>query len=212
MIDIATLTLLDYGVLIILVVSCIIAFMRGMMREFLGLTGWVVSFFAANYAAPRLETTINDTLNLGGFGEALAWGVPFAVSVVAWFIIASMIAPGLARGIFGGFDRWLGMMFGILRGGLVVLILFVASVLAVDGEDNLPEYMKSSRSLPLMSYGAYHLAGFLPEQFSDQIIDNLEYRPTFGQGPVSDKINHSIEAGQKAVDNGMKLLKDEKTE
>jgi len=212
MIDIATLMFLDYGVLIILVVSSIIAVMRGMMREFLGLTGWVMSFFAGNYAAPRLEGPINDTLNLGGFGEALAWGLPFAVSVVVWFIIASLIAPGLARGIFGGFDRWLGMIFGIIRGALVVLILFVASVLAVDGEDNLPDYMKASRTLPLMSYGAYHLAGFLPDQFSDQIIDNLDYRPPFGQGPVSDKINQSIEAGQKAVDNGMQLLKDEKSE
>ncbi len=50
--------------------------MRGFMRELLGIIGWVISFVVANYAAPRIAAPINDTLSLGGFGEALSWGFP----------------------------------------------------------------------------------------------------------------------------------------
>lgn len=211
MIDFSTLTLLDYGVLLIFFVSCLIAVMRGITREFLGLTGWVISFFIANHASPQIVGQINDTLDLGGLGEALSWGLPFAISVVAWFLIASMIAPGLAQGVLGRFDRWLGILFGLARGTLVVLIIFIIIILP-EGEDALPDYIKKSQSTPLMSYTAYHLSGFLPEQLGEKIVDSLSYRPDFGEGPIADKINNSVEDGQKAINNGMKLLKDEKAE
>ena len=97
MIDFATLTLVDYGVALVLIVSAILAMLRGMTRELLGLVGWIMSILVANYTAPRLEIAINDALNLGGFGKALGWGIPFAATVVINFIIASLSAPGLTR-------------------------------------------------------------------------------------------------------------------
>ena len=87
MIDFSTITLVDYGVVLVLVISAIMATLRGMTREILGLAGWIISFFMANYSAPRLGGAINDTLNLGGFGDALGWGIPFAATVVISFII-----------------------------------------------------------------------------------------------------------------------------
>ena len=78
MIDFATLTLVDYGVALVLIVSAILAMLRGMTRELLGLAGWIASILVANYTAPRLGIAINDALNLGGFGTALGWGIPFA--------------------------------------------------------------------------------------------------------------------------------------
>jgi len=209
MIDLAALTVLDYAVFFAVAVSCIISLMRGFMRELLGIIGWVVSFVVANYAAPRIAAPINDTLSLGGFGEALSWGLPFALTVVFWFILASMIAPSLARGLLGSFDRWLGIAFGFLRGGLVVLILFIASILSVDGEDNLPDYIKSAQTTPILSKSAYQLAQFLPVQYGDQITDNLSYSPPIIAGSVADQINSTIEVGKEAANNGMKLLKDE---
>ncbi len=209
MIDFSTLTLLDYGVLLILLVSCLIAVIRGMAREFLGLIGWVISFFVANYASPQIVGPLNGTLDLGDLGEALSWGLPFSISVVFWFIVASMIAPGLAQGVLGSFDRWLGILFGFARGALLILIIFIVIILP-KGEDGLPDYVKKSQTTPLMSFTAYHLSGFLPDQLSEKIVKSLSYRPDFGEGPIAEKINNSVEASQKAINDSMKLLKDEK--
>ena len=209
MIDFATLTLVDYGVALVLIVSAILAMLRGMTRELLGLAGWIASILVANYTAPRLEIAINDALNLGGFGRALGWGIPFAATVVISFIIASLTAPGLTRVGLGSFDRWLGTLFGVIRGVLLVLLLFIAAVLAVEGENQLPDNIKSAHTMPLMSRGAYHLARFFPTEYQDMIINNVAYRPPFGSGPVTETIKDSIDAGKNAVVNSMKLLKDE---
>ena len=84
MIDFATLTLVDYGILLVLVLSCILSTLRGMTRELLGLIGWVVSYFIATYSAPIIEDSVVDFVQAKSLGQALAWGLPFATSAVSY--------------------------------------------------------------------------------------------------------------------------------
>ena len=80
--DFATVTLVDYGIFFVLVLSAMMSILRGITREILGLAGWGVSILIANYFAPILEDPIVAFLKVKGLGAALAWGLPFAVSVV----------------------------------------------------------------------------------------------------------------------------------
>jgi membrane protein required for colicin V production len=210
MIDFATLTLVDYGILLVLVLSCILSTLRGMTRELLGLIGWVVSYFIATYGAPIIEDSVVDFVQAKSLGQALAWGLPFATSVVVWFILASMIAPGLKRIGFGVLDRWFGVLFGVVRGFGLVLIAFAFFVYAAEGEKNLPETIRDAQSAPVLSRSAHYLAGFLPTELRDQLIDNLSYRAPLSTNSVSQVFDAPIEAGKDALDNGMKLLSDEK--
>ena len=210
MIDFATLTLIDYGILLMLVLSCILSTLRGMTRELLGLIGWVVSYFIATYGAPIIEDSVIDFVQAKSLGQALAWGLPFATSVVVWFILASLIAPGLKRIGFGVLDRWFGVLFGVVRGFGLVLIAFAFFVYAAEGEKNLPETIRDAQSAPVLSRSAHYLAGFLPTELRDQLIDNLSYRAPLSTNSVSQVFDAPIEAGKDALDNGMKLLSDEK--
>ena len=210
MIDFATLTLVDYGILLVLILSAILSTLRGMTRELLGLAGWVVSILVANFTAPMIETSIADFLQVKGLGAALAWALPFAASVVIWFILASLLAPGLKRVGFGSLDRWLGVLFGFIRGFGLVLIVFVAAVFAAEGEDNLPDIVKESQSTPALSRSAHYFSGFVPEDYRDKLIDNLTYRAPMTTNSVSQGLDAPIEAGKDTLDNGMKLLSDEK--
>jgi membrane protein required for colicin V production len=212
MIEFATLTLIDYGILLMLVLSCILSTLRGMTRELLGLIGWVVSYFIATYGAPIIEDSVVDFVQAKSLGQALAWGLPFATSVVVWFILASLIAPGLKRIGFGVLDRWFGVLFGVVRGFGLVLIAFAFFVYAAEGEKNLPETIRDAQSAPVLSRSAHHLAGFLPTELRDQLIDNLSYRAPLSTNSVSQVFDAPIEAGKDALDNGMKLLSDEKAD
>ena len=100
-IDISALNILDYAIIIILVVSAILSTLRGMTREALGLVGWPIAIFAAKYSAPVIEPMIVSMIKVGGIGQALSWALPFAVVVVLWFVIASVLAPGLKRAGLG---------------------------------------------------------------------------------------------------------------
>ena len=211
MIDFATLTLVDYGILLVLVLSCVLSTLRGMTRELLGLIGWVVSILVANFTAPQIEDPIVDLLQIKGLGAALAWALPFAASVVVWFIFASVMAPALTRVGFASLDRWLGVLFGIIRGFGLVLIVFVIAVFGTDGEENLPKIVKDSQSTPLLSRSAHYFSDFVPEDYRDQLINNLSYRPPIFDSKASDSLNAPIEAGKNAINNGMKLFSDEQT-
>ena len=43
-------------------------------------------------------------------------GLPFAATVIVWFLFASLLSPGLTRAGLGSLDRWLGVIFGVARG------------------------------------------------------------------------------------------------
>ena len=225
MIDFTTLTLVDYGIVLVFVLSATMSILRGLTREILGLAGWVVSIIIANYSAPLIENPIVDLLQVKGLGAALAWGLPFAASVVIWFILASLIAPGLKRVGFGSLDRWLGVLFGFVRGFGLVLIVFVAAVFAVEGEDNLPETVKKSHSTPLLSRSAHYFSGFVPRDYRHQLLDYLSYRtPTLmSVAPIEQvlaswaghktdaPIDEHVKADKQTFSDDMKLLSDEKT-
>jgi membrane protein required for colicin V production len=210
MIDFATLTLVDYGIFLVLILSAILSTLRGMTRELLGLTGWVVSILVANFTSPMIETPIADFLQVKGLGVALAWALPFAAAVVIWFILASLLAPGLKRVGFGSLDRWLGVLFGFTRGFGLVLIVFVAAVFAAEGEDNLPDIVKESQSSPALSRSAYYFSGFVPKDYREKLIDNLTYRAPLATNSVSQGFDAPVKAGKDALDSGMNLFSDEK--
>ena len=185
MIDFATLTLVDYGIVFVLILSATLSILRGLTREILGLAGWGVSILIANYSSPLIEESIVDILQVGGLGAALAWGFPFASAVVIWFILASLIAPSLKRVGFGSLDRWLGVLFGFVRGYGLVLIVFVVAVFAAEGEDKLPEAVKKSHMNPLLSRSAHYFSGFVPSDYRDQLLDYLSYRAPITTGGVT---------------------------
>ena len=210
MIVFATLTLVDYGIFLVFILSAILSTLRGITRELLGLAGWVASILVASFTAPMIETPISDFLQVQELGVALAWALPFAASVVIWFILASLLAPGLKRVGFGSLDRWLGVLFGFIRGFGLVLIVFVAAVFAADGEDNLPDIVKDSHSSPALSSSAYYFSDFVPKDYREKLIDNLTYRAQLTTSSVPQGFDASIEAGKDALGGGMSLFSDEK--
>jgi len=203
MIEFSTLTLVDYGVLLVLIVSCVIALLRGMTREFLGLLGWVVSVAVAFFVAPQIEKPINDTLNLGELGKAISWGIPFAVTVVLWFIFASLISPSLSRVGLGALDRWLGIIFGLGRGLFIVFAVFVGAVYLAEGEEKMPKIVQESHSTAKISYAVFHLSAFVPEEYGKPIRENISYRPSDGTGPISKMIGQAIDTDKNMVDQSL---------
>ena len=173
MIDFSVLNLVDYAVVIVLVVSALFSTLRGMTREFLGILGWVISVFVAKLSAPALEPVIADIINIEGLSAALSWALPFAITVVVWFVIASLMSPGLKRAGLGSLDRWLGVVFGLARGYVIVLIAYMTAVVALDGESKLPNIVTEAYSTPYMRQSVHSLSGVIPEDMRDRLLENV---------------------------------------
>ena len=206
--DIAALNIVDFATIIVLVISGVLATLRGMTREIMGLAGWPISIVAARLTAPYLEPLLTDTIRVEGISSALAWGIPFIVVVVLWFAFASVVSPGLSKAGLGGLDRWLGFLFGLIRGFVIVLVIYVGAVIAAEGEDRLPSLVTDAQIVPALRESAHLMSGVLPPDMGDRIVDNLP-----DAAPATEELQEAGEAVGEAVEDsevkGLDLLDDE---
>ena len=186
-IDFSALNVIDFAAIAVFGVSGILATLRGMTRELLGLAGWPISFVAAKLLAPLFEPILATAIAIEGITNALAWGIPFSLAVLLWFAFASVISPGLRKLTLGSLDRWLGFLFGLIRGFLILLIVYSAAVVAAEGEERLPDVVADAQVTPFMRSGTHIFAGMLPGELRDRIIENM---------PAADETTtNAIEAG-----------------
>lgn len=206
--DFAALNFVDYAIFGILIVSALLSTLRGMTREALGLVGWPISVLAAKFVAPVLEPAIHDAIGVDGLSQALAWSIPFAIVVVGWFIFASLISPGLKRAGLGALDRWLGVIFGVTRGFLLVLIAYTIAAITLEGEDNLPAAVGDAQFAPIMRSSATTMAVVFGDDIRDRILDNVPAQADDGT-TLLDNIGAPVEEGTATVTDQLKLLEDE---
>ena len=209
MIELTSLTLVDYAVVFVLFMSAVFSTLRGMTREFLGLLGWAVSVVVANYAKPLLANPVADLINANGLSATLAWGIPFAATAIIWFLVASLLSPGLTRAGLGSLDRWLGVFFGLARGYLLVLLAFIGAVLAIGGENKLPATIQNAQSTHIFSKTAEYFANFMPDEINKKLSSSL-INHTGEFATASEKIEKMIDNGAEIVKKPLELLNDEK--
>ncbi|MGB2016538.1 MAG: CvpA family protein [Candidatus Puniceispirillum sp.] len=212
MIDFSVLNLVDYAVVVVLVVSALFSTLRGMTREFLGILGWVISVFVAKLSAPALEPVIADIINIEGLSAALSWALPFAITVVVWFVIASLMSPGLKRAGLGSLDRWLGVVFGLARGYVIVLIAYMTAVVALDGESKLPNIVTEAYSTPYMRQSVHSLSGVIPEDMRDRLLENVPLDESPDDKELIDTDDTPLSDVSETASDKLDLLADEAEE
>lgn len=114
-------TVFDYGLIAVLLISLMLGVWRGLVYEVLSLLGWPLAFVLAKKFSPDALPLIpvgNETVR-----TALAYATVFVVVLLLWAALVWMVSK-LVRAIgLGWVDSALGAFFGLLRGALVVLVL-----------------------------------------------------------------------------------------
>ncbi|EXI67954.1 MAG: Pur regulon 18 kDa protein [Candidatus Accumulibacter adjunctus] len=125
-------TVFDYLVLIIIAASLLMGMWRGIVGEIIALAAWILAFFAAKWwgdEAARLFVAIDDpTLRL------VAGWVSVALAVLVGMALLRLAIRGLIKALgMTVSDRLLGVVFGVARGLMIVMIL-----VAIGGMTALP--------------------------------------------------------------------------
>ena len=135
----------------VVVLSAILAYARGFLREVIAIAGWVVAGIAAFVFAPMVEPLISEVPVIGpwlaGSCEPrviVAFAAVFALGLVILSLFTPLLPSAVQRSALGGLDRALGFLFGVVRGIVLVAVALVVLDLVVPGEA-LPD-VESSRS------------------------------------------------------------------
>ena len=124
-------TIIDGVVALIVVVSALLAYSRGFVRESLAIVGWIAAAVLAFMFAGQAEPLIRQAPVLGDFiGDSCelsviaAFAAVFAVALVVFSIFTPLFSSAVQRSALGGLDQGLGFLFGVARGVLLIAVGF----------------------------------------------------------------------------------------
>lgn len=151
----------DYTIIGIIAVSALISVTRGFVREVLSLIAWVAAFWVAltfsHQAADYIQAYVhNETLR-----EITAFVALFLGTLIIVALINYLIAQIIERTGISGTDIMLGMVFGIVRGVIIVaLLVLLASLTSFPQEPWWKESMLLKHFVSL----AIWIKSFLPPE------------------------------------------------
>lgn len=125
-------TIIDGIVAVVIILSAVLAYSRGFVREALAIGGWVLAAVVSYVLAPTVQPLMKEIPILRDFlgesaelGMIAAFAVVFAVALIVFSILTPLFAGAVQRSALGGVDRGLGFIFGALRGIILVAIAFL---------------------------------------------------------------------------------------
>ncbi|MEM7669067.1 MAG: CvpA family protein [Pseudomonadota bacterium] len=125
-------TLVDGGVAVVVILSGILAYSRGLTRELFAIGGWILAAALAFYLTPKVEPLIREVPVIGGFLSdscVLSTIAAFTVIVAGALLILSVFTPvfssAVLDSVLGPIDRTLGFVFGIARGILLIAVAYM---------------------------------------------------------------------------------------
>lgn len=162
----------DYTILGLLAASGLLAFLRGFVREILGVGAWIGAAVAGVVALPHTAPMVKEWLpnkDWAALVEPAAFAGVFILALVILLVISHWIGALVRNSVLGGLDRTLGLVFGLARGAVVVVLAFIIGGWIIPTE-RWPEPVLQARSLPWVAEGA-SWAGTLMQHVPEQ------YRP-----------------------------------
>jgi membrane protein required for colicin V production len=169
----------DLVVLAVLALSGLLAFMRGLVREVLGLGAWVAAaVVASSYGLyPTVQPYMAKQFADPTTANIVAFGSVFIVTLIILWIIAGTLGALVRDSVLGGLDRTLGLVFGIARGAVLVALLYVLVGMAVPAEQ-WPQPVLQARALLPVYHEAEWLASQLPEGYRPTVTPPPSEKPT----------------------------------
>ena len=139
--------IIDWVILAIVGISALISLVRGFVKEALSLASWVIAFFVARIFSGNLATLLENSIST----NSVRWLVSFALLFVATLVVCAMVNYLIAQVVkitgLGGLDRVFGMVFGLMRGLMIVVALVYGAQLTMIPQD---QWWQDSQIIPYL--------------------------------------------------------------
>lgn len=161
-------TVIDVVVIFVICLSALFSLIRGFVKEAISLATWIIAIWLAATFAPKLAAVLPFSIESEAVRQAIGFGVLFVLSLMLGALINMLVSQVVKKTGLSGADRVFGVLFGVLRGGLIVVVFVV-----IGGMTPLPEadWWQSSVLLEWFESVAIVIQGYIPDDLS------LSYSP-----------------------------------
>ncbi len=193
-------TLLDIVLIVVMLVSGLLAMVRGFMREVLSITAWVLAAAATLYSYGKLVPYAKQYFNSDLIAAVAVVGSVFLVTLLVVSVLTVKISDMVLDSRVGALDRTLGFLFGLGRGLIIVVIAFQFFTWLVPDRSQ-PEWVKGAKSRVVLTGTGQWLMSMLPDDPESTILKRLK-KPSPGEGDSPDTTAAPGQRGELNLQEG----------
>jgi len=180
------LNFLDVIILGVIGLSTLLAFSRGFIKELLSILGWIGAVIATIALFTPARAIVRQYIAEPLLADIAAGIAIFVITLILCGMLNHWISAQVRGNGLGAVDRSLGLVFGLVRGSVIVCAAYILMVWAMPNSTERPDMVNEARFLPVVERGAAFMLKLLP----DDILKSGE-----------DAINRSLDA----VEQGQQL-------
>ena len=148
----------------VILTSCLVATLRGFVREFFSIFSWILSLIVAFKFFEKFKIKLLEYISQEIVVDFLAFGFPFITALIITNIISSWLSPKFDMNGVLIFDKICGFVFGILRSFLLIILFYLGFLYLIGNNKKLPNILLESYSFKYINSSAE----FLVKIFNDK--------------------------------------------
>jgi membrane protein required for colicin V production len=164
---------LDIFLIVVMLVSGLLAMVRGFMREVLSIAAWATAAVVTLLSFTKLLPLAKQYFN----NDIVASGITVGGVFLATLIIASIFTVRFSDMVLdsriGALDRTLGFLFGLGRGLIIVVVAFVFFDWLVPDKSQ-PQAIRNAKSKIVLRSTGDWLMSLLPDDPESTILKRLK--------------------------------------
>ena len=166
-------TLLDIILIVVMLISGLLAMVRGFMREVLSITAWILAAAATLYFYGKLVPYAKEYFNSDVVAAVAVVGGVFLITLLVVSVLTIKVSDMVLDSRVGALDRTLGFLFGLGRGLIIVVVAFQFFTWLVPDRSQ-PEWVRSAKSRVVLTGTGQWLISMLPEDPESTILNKLK--------------------------------------
>ncbi|ABE40222.1 CvpA family protein [Rhodopseudomonas pseudopalustris] len=166
-------TILDLVVLAVMLVSGLLAMVRGFMREVLSIAAWGAAALVTLYAFQKLLPTAKTYFSNDTVAAVVVIAGVFLGTLIIVSIITVRISDMILDSRIGALDRTLGFLFGLARGLLIVVVAYLFFNWLVPDKQR-PDWVSNAKSRTVLESTGTWLMTLLPDDPENTILKRFK--------------------------------------
>src|SRR5258708_3437732 len=166
-------TILDLVLLAVMLVSGLLAMVRGFMREILSIAAWGAAALVTLYSFSKLLPTAKTYFNNDTVASIVVVDGVFVGTLIVVSVITVRISDMILDSRIGALDRTLGFLFGLARGLLIVVVAFLFFSWLVPDKQR-PDWVSGAKSRLVLQGTGDWLMSLLPDDPENTILKRFK--------------------------------------
>ena len=166
-------TLLDVILIGVMLISAILAMIRGFMREILSIAAWVLAAVATLYSYSKLLPYAKSYVNNDIVATAAVVAGTFLLTLLVVSVVTVRFSDMVLDSRVGALDRTLGFLFGLARGLIIVVVAFLFFAWLVPTKTQ-PAWVANAKSKVVLQSTGDWLMSMLPDDPESTILKRFK--------------------------------------